>query len=485
MVVTTIIRRRYPNTFRRGRFIARRPFNRRLTNRGFAARLRPIIVRRPIYIRRGVNNIRNRPINQRKNNIVRSRTFVNSSLRGAQRINAMNIGKAPPPVIPKATHLTNDMPYAVQGSRPATAAAVSSDPFYQCRLSPFTAPGMGGIPDASESKKVMVDHRLMNTFTFGPSGSIEILVCPTIPSAVWFRDPTNGAGLQFNGTTLGTIRQGTYIPINLTEWNDQPISYNNSAQNYNEVELLYQASEMRFVSVGWSITPVSAAITTSGFVKITPVNFNFAEPVPAVGDLDVWSWNDVNNTDYNVNQMMLTYHTDTTTLNRGINRETRMFPFATGAHGILKHNGEQYNFRTIHHHHILPVTDTNESPIGPSVSVSTLDFEYQLPPTILTGAALSAWDNDWNATLINISGATAGTSFVLDNIYCIEYVPNPSGNVYALAQPSPPSKPVVLKAARDTANAEPIAKMGGVASLLQVASTAYDLGSKVVSSFST
>jgi len=369
----------------------------------------------------------------------------------------------------------------VRGARPATAAAIANDPFYQCRLSPFTSHGMSHIPDASESRKVMVDHRLMNTFTFGASGMIELLICPTIPSSVWCRDPSPGTSFaQLNGVPIVTYRK-TYVPINLTEWDNQVITYNNTAQDYDEVDLLYQASQMRFASIGWSITPISAAINTSGMIKITPVNFNFSEPVPAIGKVDVASWNDSSNTEYNNNQVMLTFHTDTDVFSKGLNKDTRMFPFATGANGILKHNGDEYAFRTVHHQMVLPVTDGRPGSITEQISLATLDYRYQLPPTIETGAAILSWDNDWNATLINITGGTPGTSFVLDNIYCIEYVPNPNGNVYALAQPSPPSKPIVLKAARDTANEQPIAKPGGLSTIVSAVSTIGAVGAKIAS----
>ena len=78
---------------------------------------------------------------------------------------------------------------------------------------------------------------------------------------------------------------------------------------------------------------------------------------------------------------------------------------------------------------------------------------------------VASYDNGWSSTLLTISGATPGSSFVLDTLYCVEYAPSISADVYALAKSGPPRNENIINTVANIASKQPIAQSGDADSI--------------------
>ena len=67
--------------------------------------------------------------------------------------------------------------------------------------------------------------------------------------------------------------------------------------------------------------------------------------------------------------------------------------------------------------------------------------------------------------MISIKGAQPGSSFLLDTIYCVEYIPSNRSDVYSIAKNGPPANQRALDYVNQVANRMPIAASGSASSV--------------------
>ena len=74
-----------------------------------------------------------------------------------------------------------------------------NNPYAMCRLMPFKSQGKAlGIPDGTDLKRILMDHRMQNTFTVGSSGSVNIAITPALPSSIWFQTERTDTDFKVN-----------------------------------------------------------------------------------------------------------------------------------------------------------------------------------------------------------------------------------------------------------------------------------------------
>lgn len=354
-------------------------------------------------------------------------------------------------------------------------------PFTMCRIKPFAAMGKSdGIVDASEIRRILVDHRQNTTFTFGTSGVFHIAITPSVPTCVWANvGGTGDTAAVINGAlyTQNTTQADAYVPINLNQWNAQAIANNNSSGNYNDLTPLYSASKFRIVSVGWSITFISAAINATGLINATPVQMSFTEPGPAVTGYTVLCYANSTNVNYSSNQNYISFLEQMPQFGF-MNQFSRVFPLAGGCHGILHHQGDEYEYQKLHAFQIIPMA---AQPLGgENEQQSLLMYRSGVPTTVGAGGfGISGFDQKWDSTLLTITGGTQGQSFVLDLLYCIEYAPGMNDPTYPLAKASPKEQRTVLQRTRQLADQQPVAEAGGVSTAAQILHTTAQIASVV------
>nr|QDH88624.1 MAG: hypothetical protein H4Bulk4623_000002 [Riboviria sp.] len=355
------------------------------------------------------------------------------------------------------------------------------DPYMMCRIAPLASMGRSnGIPDGSEVRRILVDHRKTSTFTFGSSGIFDIAITPCIPSCVWWRpdllDNTatvNGRLRNYNTTTYN------FCPINLTEWENQPCNYYNSAPNYNNCVSLYNSQRFRIVSVGWAVTFVGAPLNASGFVQCTPAKLTITNPENMPTTFAWYSHGSGTNTNYNADQLMVRY-LDTLPNFQAQNNFTKTFALTRGCHGILHHEGQEFEFVNMYQWH-SPIALANIATAGGSEAISLVMNYTPSPSSIANSASCNGFDDKWDSTLIRVTGGTAGQSFILDTLYCIEYCPGAGDSTYPLAKSSPPENKTLLAKTRQAADSLPVATPGDV-SVASVAGAAMKTMVPIISS---
>lgn len=343
--------------------------------------------------------------------------------------------------------------------------------YMECRLSPFTAKGSNSmIPDGSEMRRLMVDHRMLHTFTFGSSGMFNIAVTPCIPCPIWTNTGTNvDVAWTIDGSTFpdNSGVPDVYVPRCLPEWYDLPITRNNLAGDFNEVGTLYDSTRFRIVSVGWAVTYVGSAMNNGGSIIITSTQY---EPSTAQTNnfvMQVYSSRSGTNTNYNNEQLFFREMATDLRFNV-LNQESVTTSLSAGAHGILKHIGSDYAYQPI---------SANEQYlcVGQRQGVSVLMNEFATPATLGTAGCVLGYDSNWSTTLLTVFGQP-GQSFILDTIYCIEYIPVPGSSTYSIARQGPPHNPAILSKTENLAKKMPIAESGGISNLTNMLSYALSAG---------
>lgn len=344
------------------------------------------------------------------------------------------------------------------------------DPYTICRLNPFASKGSTGIPDGTQVRKLVVDHRLTTNISFGSSGSVGIMIVPALPSYVWIY-PMDG-DTQINSVpTALNYASNMMIPVCTAEWYNQSITYNNTAGKYNDLAQLYSASRARIVSGAWQICYLGTSLTNSGIVRVNTAAFTVGDAIPNNSTYECLSWPyGSGSTTYSGSQILM--RPASTTISPSLftqsanTYDTTMTRLSKGCHGLLKHSGAAYEFKEVLASHCFLSK--------PSEDRHSMLLARQNTPTIAgDAAACQFYDNDWDATFITLLGGTPGNSFLLDTVLCVEYAPSTNSTVYALAKHGRPMSAGVLRQTEAQAGQLPNSSPGSFAT--SVMSAAKDV----------
>lgn len=352
------------------------------------------------------------------------------------------------------------------------------DPYVVCRLNPFASKGSNGIPDGSQVRKLVVDHRQTLTLTFGSSGSIGIMFTPALPSCAWVR--SYDATTQINGVATSSNSGGAFlIPIPVPEWAPNVITYNNVAGQFDDVVPLYAAARARIVSAAWQLMYAGTTLTNSGMVRVNTGAFTVDPPTPNIGNFTVNTWTGAAATTYATQQVFVrpvsTLINDLSFAGSGNNAETTLNRLSKGCHGIMRHTGKDYEFKEI-----LP----NATYLSRQFSeLQSMLLNQSASPTTVGGSAVvQFFDNDWDTTFISITGGTAGQSVAFDYVFCVEYNPSPTSSIYSLAKTGRINNNALRTAeveAGKMPNSQPGAFPSALASTVSTLSTIADVASAV------
>lgn len=385
----------------------------------------------PITVNRARRRRRRTNQNQRVNQLVNS-------------VNAMNLNQQ--------TQLVPKRRIAIRGNNQSSVLQA----YKECRLRPFSTRGMmTGIPDGSNARRILIDHRLTATATFGSTGVISFIIAPVIPSPLlfWMADSTmtvNGVAATFNIGNPAMV-----YPVCLLEWAGQAVNAP-GANVPGLISPLYSAAKFRVVTCGWSIGYIGTSLTNSGMMVINSVPFTVDEPVVNVVNYNVYSSNNAAGNTYTPGQAYYSALNASALLsNNSIysSSEAVKVPLRCGAHGLLRHSAPDYQVQKIHQeaHYVSQPGDTVESFLT----------QQQPSPTTCNGSALvQGIDSGWDATTVRISGGTTGQSVMIDMMLCIEYFPEPSSSVFSIAKQGPPKAEGLMQQVENLAKDMPLASIG-------------------------
>lgn len=350
--------------------------------------------------------------------------------------------------------------------------------YAMCRLRPFDSMGRNtGIPDGSNVRRILIDHRLTTTFTFGSTGTINFVIAPAIPSPVWVQ--CLDTGMTINGTSYNTnLGSQFFIPIVLTEWQNQSIAYNATAEVFNDVSLLYGAGKFRVVTIGWRVMNMGTSLTDSGLISINTSGLTLDEPIPNPATFSLYSSTSGTNTNFGANQVFIrelnSYALNSINLSGFTSSETVNVPLKEGASGLLRHSANDYLYAKLHGNECFITQDS--FPLQ-----SILEQTIPVPTSVAGSGVCQGYDEGWDPTLISVRAGAANSSFMLDLVMCVEYVPQINSSVYSLAKQGPPENKALMQKVDNVAKTEPLATP--MKTLVDTVSTMAQLGSAVVAAF--
>jgi len=344
---------------------------------------------------------------------------------------------------------TNNNPVATKG--------VMNNPYAMCRLMPFRSQGKSlGIPDGTDLKRILIDHRMQNTFTIGNSGGVNIAITPALPSSIWFQTPAADNTFKCNSLQfpVHTGDDQVMFTVMQPEWRNLPVSLRNIAGVFDEAPALYGATKSRIVTIGWSILYTGTSLNNSGLIKVNraQLSANTLQPNPEQfkvvnsqgGSDKTWEHDQLQIRKLEVRPAFYASNTF----------DTKTFPLRAGCNGVLKHSADEYEWATVSND--LSFIST---PVWEKVSF-LVHNDLSSEDKAIHWPSVASFDNGWTSTLITISGAAPGSSFVLDTLYCVEYAPSVSADVYALAKAGPDKNESLISKVSTIASKQPIAQSG-------------------------
>lgn len=373
------------------------------------------------------------------------------------------VARLPAPVVPRARR-------RARNQVAAGGVGMLRNAYMMCRLRPFETHGNNtGVPDGTTTRRILVDHRYTATITFGSVGAVGILITPAVPSPVWLyiTDVTT----KVNGTIiLDNVASNLYVPLCLTEWSSSNLVYYNTAGTYDYVSPLYGATKFRVVTCGWSIAYTGTTMTDSGIMVVNQADVTLEPPVPNSASYVVASSTSATNTTFSVDQVYTRSYNgmsaSQTMSGYGNTDQTRVMALKASANGVLRHAGNSYNYQPLSQFMTFASAPDTQ---GQSILMNTIPT----PSIAAQSGLIQGFDNNWSSTSINIAGGTTGQSFVLDVVFCVEYVPVGSSTIVTLARQGPSDQPELIRATENALKRMPIAEPGtAVKAALDVARVA-------------
>lgn len=311
-------------------------------------------------------------------------------------------------------------------------------PYIHCRLTPWSGAGSQGIPDGSDTRRVVIDHRFISTFTFGSTGSFYVGVIPAFPTCVIAQVPNSDSTALINGFAP-TANRGTssvYFPAGiLPEWSAIPITFNNLEGTFDNYVPYLSATKARVVTIAFRVIYTGSTINNSGWLVVNRDAIDFGIATPNLATYVVYG-NTSSNQNYSQGQVLNTtcnYSPTNIVTSSSMTVGSSAYDdrLEYGCYSVLKHSGDTYRWVDVFNN-----VNYIDSPLGTDSSLITENANA----TAETFARLNPcafYDADWNAMSLNFSGGYPGQTFNIETIVCVEYIPSSSSAMYQMARNAP------------------------------------------------
>lgn len=335
--------------------------------------------------------------------------------------------------------------------------------YAMCRLKPFSGMGdLTGIPDGANGRRILIDHRLRTNITFGPNGSATLVIAPCVPSPLWVL--ATDAGMIINSQLYPDSNPSAhFIPVPLSEWAGSALTYFANSGQINSAAPLYGSGKFRIVTCGWNLQYVGTTLTDSGLITINSAGLSIDPPNRNVDTFTVFSSQSGTATNFSSDEILVSIVNAqgtsgwlTTPSSITLSDQTITSPLKFGANGVLRHSDPDYKVCDLHNSQNYLILNGGTE--------SLLMQRTPTPSFIQNSACISGYDAGWDATSIFINGGTSGQTFFIDIVLCIEYYPEPSTSMYALAKQGPSPSVGLMQSVEQKAKSMPLAAIGSVLS---------------------
>lgn len=326
--------------------------------------------------------------------------------------------------------------------------------FARCRLDPFNTAGGAGIPDPSNIRRIIVDHRAVADFVIGASGTLVLKTMPALPCPLFFHSGTAASGVQvslngvgYNEGGLGIIYSSNWIPAMLfSEWTTWAAGTFTGAPPPNILDP-FTASRARIVTQAFRIYYTGQANNCAGIINVTRDTIS-ADEVPSLTNTAVsgYTYSGSTGTVYTISAgQAFSYRLTSGTTPTTILPDTVMTRPEGGCNILVQHTSPTYNWIPIREYG--PVPQSAASPGNLWAADNT---------NIGVSSDFALLDQGWDSVNIYITGATSGTGFRVECVTCVEYEPTPASTVARFAKPQNATNPNVVAAVDAVAKTIPV-----------------------------
>jgi len=311
-----------------------------------------------------------------------------------------------------------------------------------------------GIPDGNASPKVVIDHRAFADVTVGSSGGFQIRMQP-VPNLPTLIQPlakdnsdrtfaVNGLTIPTGAVTFGQDFWTTFIsppewaPYNATN----PLGAAAGDGTAPEIANPYNAVKFRIVSCALRIIYTGTSMNASGVIVVhrnrATYTYGGGLNQSTVSGFYSSSGTIVPLGPYAARNFFVSRYdlNDSSTI---IDRTTQTFRPEVSVLALMTRSSDSYQHYPLYPVKVLPLDTATYKPV-----ISSL---FNNSPTFSNVPAFVGYDDDWENTIVMITGAQAGTSFRVELNLCVEYVPAQNSTFQALAKPSKLAKAPALKTA--------------------------------------
>jgi hypothetical protein len=343
--------------------------------------------------------------------------------------------------------------------------------YAHCRLHPFGTATSTGIPDGSNVRRLVFDHKSRSTINcLAAGGVLDIQFIPALPAGALYRSTTNplagpaSAPFTVDGYVVwdynlangaGGTAFGSQIGWQMGNIYQEYAAWALASETTDTAPLQpVPGQRARVVSIGWRIMYVGQPVLASGYYTVTaqPAKFD-NQMVQNSQPLSLYQAGVNSSTPGNVYPVNSVY--------------TRLMNFATtpfgaipqqntlridqGACGVLRSDTSDHSYLA-HTKEGYFIEGTFAPNAAPNIA-SAID----LIPNVSYGT-VNFWDDRFDPVTVRIQGMSANTSLIVETVACVEYEVDPTSIMSRVAAPSPPLNTATIQNVGAFLRSQPLAK---------------------------
>jgi len=322
-------------------------------------------------------------------------------------------------------------PRAQRGLR--AGLTVDGANYLRCRANPFGFANSNGIPDSTLAKRITIDHRATGQITIGNSGGAVLRLAPWLPCPLAAKPLGSQTGFIVNGQPID-ISNGTF-PATVHSW-APVVSFAEyatymSADPTTDTVLPFSATQGRIVAIGLQIRYISAPLYATGTITVLNDSVNVSEPTYQPNGITLY------NATANLQPVLAANTTYAAPVNQiaiggslNLTASSYVGDVLTPVNVTPKRISNNYNWRTMAVHKVLPITETN-------IGYHSTNLIYGNSP------GLALYDPEWQSKIIRLEGAPVGGVFRFDLVVCTEYIPSSQDPATSFAKAPTPDKKAI------------------------------------------
>jgi len=354
-----------------------------------------------------------------------------------------------------------------------------TDPWVMCRLQPDRSMGGTQKPDGVGScRSISVDHLVADTLTCITGAGFTIQTFPGMLPFTGIITGNGSAGTHdisvnsvsyLNAATTPTNPQ-SWAPLGiLTEWASNYAGLQNWTPSSTPRNDPYTSARARVLAVKRRLIYTGTLTNNAGFVTVTPSPYCLSTQQ---GRVSSTSTSAVAN---EIGFALKDYAQTTTTgalldtpfytldvesgTNPLFNKDTVMYRVEQGVEILSKQSGSIHQFVPIPDSSYYVVANASTIPATGGSIYAPVNCDMVLNGTSQSGVVIN--DDTWCGELINVTGVTAGATFRLETILCVEYELQSASALAPMAMKPPAPRPAAVAQAQAMVNRLPVAVPGG------------------------